>query len=241
MIAQVRTVSATTHLKTFGGMSAAAAFQCSDGEKYVFKHPGLKRALVAEHVVGRLGQHMGAPCMDVYYGEVPQALIQLDPSLARFKGGLSHATKFVDGLREGRGRPEHFVAPINRARFAYLAILYPWLHAADHQLLYELVPPNLVYSHDHGLFFPGSQTWTAATIIGQTTTAATDPFFDPIALSAEEKAAAIKALEDLTPSDIDTAVSGARIEWGVTDQDLSALGSRLKQRRIDLLSRMPKT
>jgi hypothetical protein len=222
-------------------MSAAAAFLSSDGEKYVFKHPGLQSALVAEHVVGRLGCHMGAPCMEVFYGEVPQALIDLDPSLARFKGGLSHATKFIDGLREGRGRPQHFDTPVNRARFAYLAILYPWLQAADHQLMYELSLPNLVYSHDHGLFFPGAHKWTAAGIAVQTTTAAKDPFFDPIALTVVETAAAVKALGDLTDSDIEEAVRGGRPEWGVTAEDLSALSACLKLRKVDLLSRLPKT
>ena len=59
-------------------MSTASVFLCSDGEKYVFKHPGLKRALVAEHVVGRLGRHMGAPCMEVFYGDVPEASNEAD-------------------------------------------------------------------------------------------------------------------------------------------------------------------
>jgi hypothetical protein len=44
--------------------------------------------------------------------------------------------------------------PENRSRFARLAILYGWLQAKDRQFLYRKLNPKLVYSHDHGTFFP---------------------------------------------------------------------------------------
>jgi hypothetical protein len=43
-------------------------------------------------------------------------------------------------------------------RFALLAILYGWLQAQNRQFLYEK-PSKLVYSHDHGHFFPNGPNW----------------------------------------------------------------------------------
>jgi hypothetical protein len=233
------TVSATTHLKTFTGMSTAGLFLCTDGEKYVFKHAALQRALVAEHIVGRLGIRIGAPCMEVFYGEVPGALIALQPELARFGVGKCHATRFIDGLVERKGQPAYFDIPINRSRFAALLVLYTWLHAADHQLMYELAPPNQVYSHDHGLFFPGSHGWSAATIVGATT-CAKDRFFDPIGLLPAELVSSVEALRGVTDIEIDEIVNGALADWGVTDAELVALASCLRARRVDCLTKLGK-
>lgn len=218
-------------------MSSTGLFLCSDGNKYVFKPPTLQRALVAEHVVGRLGSLLGAPCMEVCYGDVPEDLIAIQPGLAAYKGGKAHATRFIDGLVERRGVPAHFDVPQNRGRFASLLVLYTWLQAADHQLMYELALPNLVYSHDHGLFFPGAHQWSAATIAGSTVTVR-DSFFNPIGLQQNEIDPAIAALEGVTDGGIEEIVKSALPEWGVSTAELDALHVCLSKRRLDCLIRL---
>ena len=45
-------------------------------------------------------------------------------------------------------------------RCALLAVMYGWFQAGDNQLLYRKTPPELVFSVDHGHFFPGGPEWT---------------------------------------------------------------------------------
>lgn len=233
----VRTVTVRTHLRDFTGMSLAALVTCDDGAKYVIKRSSLGRALVAEHVVARLGLRIGAPCMEVCLANVSAELIALDPKLARFAGGQAHAVAFVDGLVEIR-KVTHEMHPFNRARFARLYILFSWTQASDHQFMYQLTAPNLVYSHDHGLFFSGRNNWTPAQLA-----AAYSPQLDgaigALGFKAGELAPIRAELESVTDQEIVEIVQGVPAAWGVAQADLNSLAAYLSARRKSLLGMLP--
>lgn len=234
----VKTVAVRTHLNDFGGMmSHAALIIADDGAKYVIKRAGLGRPLVAEHVVARLGRRIGAPCMDVCFATLPAELLVADPNLGRFAGGRAHASGFVDGLVEIR-RVTHEVHPLNRARFALLYILFSWTHASDHQFMYELQPPNLVFSHDHGLFFVGRQQWSAAGL-GAAHTPQLDGPIGSLVFTPAELALGRQELQSVTDQEIADIVSGVPSEWSVSTDDLKALAAYLSARRTALLTLLP--
>jgi hypothetical protein len=233
----ISTVAVQTHLNDFGGMSQAALVICDDGRKYVIKRASLGRPLVGEHVVARLGLRIGAPCMEVCLATLSGELIALDPKLARFASGPAHASIFVDGLQEIRNIT-HAVHPLNRTRFAMLYILFSWAHASDHQYLYELKPPNLVYSHDHGLFFSGAQNWTAAGLTSSHIPKL-DATFQSLAFTAQDLALGRTELESVTDAEIAGVVNAVPLAWGATGDDLNALIAYLCARRKALLGMLP--
>lgn len=215
-------------------MSNAALVRCDDGRNYVIKRCTLGRPLVAEHVVGRLGVHIGAPCMEVAFAQVTPALIALDPKLARFAGGIAHATVEVPGVSEYKG-VQHAAFPQNRERFARLQVLFSWMLAADHQFMYELAAPHLVYSHDHGKFFAGQENWTA-----QTLTAAApiqlDGVLSAIGFTPAELKGAVGGLRATTDVELAEAVGFVPPAWNVPPADLAALVDYVRLRRAALLA-----
>lgn len=233
-LAPVVVVEVRTHLNDFGGMSSAALVQCDDGRKYVIKRASLGRPLVAEHVVGRLGMRIGAPCMYVALARVPPDLIALDPKLARFAGGIAHATLHVPNVSEHRG-VQHAQFPQNRERFLRLLILFSWMFAADHQFMYELTAPHLVYSHDHGLFFAGHHNWTAHSLAAAGAVQL-DRVLSGIGFAAVEIREAVRDLRTVTEVEIAEAIRMVPADWNVPAADLAALVDYLRSRHTNLLA-----
>ena len=119
-------VGIATVLGPVRGASKGARVRCSDGRLYVVKGTQVGRALVADHVVGRLGTAMGAPVPEVGLVNVPAEFVEEETFTLRARGfvpGVGHgsvlARKFDDGWDV-----EHIDAPGNRERFALLAALY---------------------------------------------------------------------------------------------------------------------
>jgi hypothetical protein len=175
--------------------------------------------------------------MEVCLATVPEELIAADPSLTRFSGGPAHASTFIDGLVELR-HVAHQVHPLNRSRFALLFMLFSWTSASDHQFMYELQPPNLVYSHDHGLFFTGAHGWSPGILAG-----AHVPQFDgplgALSFTPAELAAGRQELQSVTDEEIAAVVNSVPAAWGVGQNDLSALIAYLCARRTALLGMIP--
>jgi hypothetical protein len=233
----VRTVTVKTHLSDFVGMSTAALVRCDDGKQYCIKRATLGRPLVAEHVVARLGLRIGAPCMDVCLAVVPEELIAIDPKLTRFKGGIAHGSFYVEGLVEKR-QVAHSDIPINRARFARLFLLFTWTSASDHQFMYEVKPPHLVYSHDHGLFFSGGPNWNVGTLAAAQAVSA-DQVLGDLSFTGAELQDARADLASVTDTEIGHVVADVPKEWGISDAERSALVSYLSERRKGLLQTIP--
>ena len=69
--------------------------RCDDERDYVLKGSQNGRKLVADHVVGRLGQLLGAPVGDTSFATIPDELIAIEPQLADVGAGICHATLWV--------------------------------------------------------------------------------------------------------------------------------------------------
>ena len=233
-LAPVRTVQVRTHLADFTGMSAAALVQCDDGQKYVIKRGSLGRALIAEHVVGRLGVRIGAPCMEVGFAIVPGELIAADAKLGQFNGPICHASSYLPNVSEQKA-VSHWDTPQNRKRFAQLQILYSWTLAGDHQFMYEVSAPHLVYSHDYGLFFPGHNNWSPITL-SNASPVQLDAAFAKVGLQATEVKSAAAGLREISGDEIMESVNSIPSAWGVQAADLQTLGGFLIVRRENLLN-----
>src|SRR5208337_1393498 len=116
-------------------------------------------------VIGLLGKAMQAPVGEVLFVQVSQELIDMNPAmLGHLQAGLAHGCLFVPNVSERLG-VTHFQETPNRTRFARLAVLYGLAQANDHQFFYSSAPANLVFSFDHGHFFPGGPQWTREALL----------------------------------------------------------------------------
>jgi hypothetical protein len=177
--------------------------------------------------------------MDVALARVPDELIAADPKLARYAGGLAHATAYVPNVSEFKG-VQHAQFPQNRERFARLLVLFSWMVASDHQFMYGLAAPHLVYSHDHGLFFPGQAQWTRQSLaaVGQVQL---DAKLAAIGFTPAELQLAAAELRGVTDLEIAEAVGFIPVEWSVPGADLTALTDYMTARRTSVLDLIDRT
>jgi hypothetical protein len=226
---------AETVLGTLAGASGSVIFNCEGGRKFVAKGTRNQKGLVAEHVVARLGQLLEAPVGDTVLVEVPDAL-RSDPAVAAMGPGLAHGTRFIENLTN-REAIAYTDVPANRARFARLCVLYSLAGAADWQLFYT-TGERLVYSLDHGHFFPGGPGWSAAGLRAALRPAV-DPWFAAANLTNVELADARTLLEGITDQDVEAVLAGPPPEWPFTVDERDALNVYLRSRRDVLLAVLP--
>jgi hypothetical protein len=150
-------IKAVTFIKRWQTDSRPALLSCEDGKRYVVKQKA--RVILNDQVVARLGKFLGAPTGEVAFIDVPIELIAAEPEMQGIQPMVFHGNRWIDGCTEYRGIM-NLDLPANRTRFAFLAILYGWTLASDHQYIFRDDPPRLVYSVDHGHFFPGGPSWT---------------------------------------------------------------------------------
>jgi hypothetical protein len=240
----VRTRSTVLRAVTFHGrissFSRPARVTCDDGNVYIVKGRQngrgreLNRALVNDHVVGRLGMLLGAAVADVALVDVSE-LAAIEPGMADMMPSVAHATRLVPEVSDRRG-VEYFHVPENRPRFGTLAVLYSWAGCfSDHQLIYGNNPPNLVYSVDHGHFFGNGPVWTVDVLKGRPE-AALDRFFDPCSLTQLELGAAAQLLAAITDREIAGAVAGPLDDWEITQTERIALAEYLIKRKGELVA-----
>jgi hypothetical protein len=230
--------SAETFLHSWPSYSAPAAVRCTDGRDYVIKASRDDKAVVNEQIVARVGRCIGAPVARPRFVELTQELIDLEPKLRNRRPGIAHATELIEDCSDRSG-VEYTNVPENRARFALLAVLYGWTHAGDHQLIYRNVPPRLVYSVDHGHFFPGGPHWVSSFLADGSPQVVPAAPFGPLvsecALRGEEIARAVIALVRVTADDIVEAVAAPPADWAVTLAERVAMAEYLLRRRDALL------
>jgi len=193
--------------------------------------------MIADHVVGRIGQLLGAPVPEVAFVDVPAALVAAQPEIAAFLPGVGHGSKYVPNTTE-REQISHVNEPVNRDRFARLAVLFGWAHGADHQFIYEKVAPPRVYSHDHGHFFPGGPGWTGASL-AQHNANVDNSIVNGCNLTPAEIAHAIARLNQVDPADLEGVVAGVPGEWDITPDERTAMVGFLTMRRLALIAQYP--
>jgi hypothetical protein len=239
LLADARTTAPTvlagaTFLKKWATASQPVLLTCvaADGSHhdYVVKGRQAGRMVFNDQVVARLGQQLGAPVGEPALVDVPQALIDVEPEMAHMLAGVSHGTRFLVGYSE-RLAYDRASEGVNRSRFAALALLFGWIHASDHQFIYENAAPHTVVSVDHGHFLPNGPDWTVASLAGAPVSAPDAGVVAGAALTDEELDEARAALRPLTNEQIAEALVVPPDEWGVSEDERQALARYLADRR----------
>ena len=176
---------------------------------------------------------MGAPVARVGLVHIPAELIREEKALAHLSPGVAHGSLWIEDLHESRAF-ESVSLPQNRLRFADLAILYGWCEAFDHQFLYRNSPPPLVYSADHGHFFPEGPDWGGKLYRAESVTP--DPqILGAVHVAADDLRTACAKLNGIDNADIAAAVAAPPDSWGVPMSDRVAMASYLSTRRVRML------
>lgn len=228
--------TAYTFLKKWGSASAPVQLRCDDGQEYVVKGPQTGRVAVNDQIVGRLGEALGAATGRVGLIDVPAELIAAEPELSHLTAGLCHGSLWIRDSTERLGF-EHADIPQNRQRFALLAVLYGWVVANDHQFIYLKMPPNLVFSVDHGHFFPGGPNWTRDSLATAPRAEADVAIAGACALTEEELRTACGELVSIDSRTIAGAVATPPDQWGILLEERVALAEYLARRQSEMLER----
>ncbi len=167
---------------------------------------------------------------------MPAELIAVQPELSHIRTGLCHGSLWIRDCTDRLGF-EHANEPPNRSRFARLAILYGWIGANDHQFIYLKDPPHLVFSVDHGHFFPGGPNWTAATLAGAPQASPDPTVISGCALTDVELRTACLELEGVDGRIIAAAIAAPLDDWGISANERIVVAEYLFRRRSELLVR----
>jgi len=232
--------AAQTFHKAWGSASKPVCVKCSDGIYRVLKakidDKDSGRGCFNDQVIARLAQKLGAPVPPPSIVILPKVLVDAEPNLKHMPPGPCHASEFRDHHSDRMGVANTGLKE-NRPRFASLAVLYGWMHASDHQVIYPNDPPPLVLSVDHGHFIGnGSPAWTPEMITARPYASADQTIVTGASLTQEELVEACKPLATITAEEIAEAVGAPPEEWGVSTEHRVALAKYLWKRRTELLT-----
>jgi hypothetical protein len=189
---------------------------------------------VNEQIVGHLGKLVNAPIPPVQIVGVPTDLVILNRlELDHLYAGLAHGSPLQENCTDKKWLANTDV-PENERRFAALAVLYGWAYANDPQMIYCLTKPHLVWSVDHGNFFPGGPNWTVAHL-----QAADDASVHSEILTVCRDYATRETLDVLAtvqPEQIATAVAAPPKTWAIAVEERRELAIMLEKRRNELLA-----
>jgi hypothetical protein len=217
-----------------GSGSEAQYLTCSDGLTYVVKFIGNRhgtRILATEQVIGSIGRYLGAPIPPVAHVEVSSAMIGAQglringqPAVA----GVHHGSRLELECTDREGLTYTDEAE-NKPRFAALSVLFAWVLAGDQQWIYKKQAPHLAFSVDHGMFLPGQNGWTAATL-ASAGGPQIDPQFAALRLERDLYKDFVERLGGITHLAVTAAIARILPEWGVSEADKVALAQFLLRR-----------
>jgi hypothetical protein len=221
--------------KKWGSASAPVVLGCEDGHDYVVKGQQAGRAIINEQIVGRLGAELGAPVGQVNLIEVPADLIGMQADLKHMPAGVSHGSRLIPGCSDRQWIAHHDV-PENKQRFAALAVLYGWIPAGDHQLIYRQTAPHVVFSVDHGHFFPGGPNWTVAGLNGAGPAVLYGELMSGCKITREELRTVEDRLRTVSVTTIAEAIATPPDTWNITVEERVAVAAYLATRKEQLLA-----
>ncbi|NER98437.1 MAG: hypothetical protein F6J86_32200 [Symploca sp. SIO1B1] len=206
-----------------------------DKREYVIKGQQAGRQIINDQIIARLGCAMDAPVAEPQIVEIDRELLELDPTFDYLTPGKAHGVVFIPDCSDDREGIRFVVQQENRKRFALLAVLFGWTFGGDLQFIYKMSRPNLVFSVDHGHFFPSGPNWTIATLND-----APNPVINPeirsqCSLEKLEIEEALEALQGVTEEKIIQAVASPPKEWELTIEERIALVEYLITRQQQLL------
>lgn len=210
-----------------------------DKQEYVIKGQQAGRQIINDQIIARLGQAMGAPVAEPRIVEIDEELVD-DPEFSYLTPGTAHGVIFIPDCSDDREPVQYIKQPENRSRFALLAVLYGWVKAHDQQFIYKTARPNLVFSVDHGHFFPSGPNWTIATLrdtLKQTPQPPADELLSSkCKFSNEEIVTALEHLQAITEQKIIQAVASPPKQWQITIEERVVLVEYLMTRQHRILS-----
>ena len=222
---------------TYQSCSKPALMACSDNHDYVVKWYMPSRMIVNDQIIGILGKALGAPVPEVSLVELVPDLIHADPALNHFRAGICHGSRFIKDVSENRENFNFTYVQENRTRFALLAVLYGLAFVAgDHQFLYKKQSPRLVYSHDHGHFFPKGPDWTVESLDRAPKSTLDDTIIQKCDFTTTEITEALQPLQKVDNPCIAMAVAAPPEHWGLSLEERVALAIYLEKRRDSLLA-----
>jgi hypothetical protein len=228
---------AHTFLRSLDGVSDPVAVACDDGREYAVKGRQCGRSIVNDHVVGMLGALLEAPVAEVRLVTIPPDLVQVESALRHIPPGVCHGSLWIPGCRELEvGTESEIGVPENSLRFARLAVLFGWVGGKDRQFICHETPPPLVYSVDHGHFFPDGPNWTTEGLLGAPKALPDGTLRRRARLAMSEVTTACQALASVLPGQLAKVVAQPPDEWGISLGERVALASYLERRRSELLT-----
>jgi hypothetical protein len=207
-----------------------------DKREYVIKGQQAGRQIVNDQVVARLGMAIGSPVGEPCIVEISEELIAEDSKFSYLTPGTAHATVYIPKCSSQREEINYTNQPENRERFALLILLYGWVYANDYQFIYKNARPNLVYSVDHGHFFPGGPEWNQRDLLEAANAEIHPRLVSKCQLKPEEISQGLMLLDAVSEESIIQAVAAPPREWGFTIDERVTMVEYLVKRRQDLLA-----
>jgi hypothetical protein len=223
-------VEAHTFIKKWPSASQPVLLRCDDSREYVVKGLQAGRMVANDQIVARIGCIADAPVGVPAMVNVSAELIAAEPEMQHMSPGVGHGTEYIPGCSD-RQAYEHAAVAANQPRFAALALLFGWMHAGDHQFIYENVSPHIVHSVDHGHFFPNGPNWDAASLANAGAPSVDAGVVAGAALTAEALAAADTLFQAANDAQIAEIIALAPAAWGLGDGESCALAGYLAGRR----------
>ena len=229
-------VMAHTYHRTFPTYSKPALLVCGDNDdEYIVKGSQVGRAIINDHIVGRLGTELTHAVPPVALIEVPQELVNAQPELRNMSTGLAHGSRWVPDCSDREWiRSDQIVE--NRERLAVLSLLYGLACANDRQLIYQNKSPKLVYSVDHGHFFPRGPNWAIADLNAAADIQPDHEIVTKLSLTRDDLRRACCTIVSLTDQRIAAAIAAVPEEWIFPMADRVALAKYLENRRDGLIT-----
>ncbi|MFB6372811.1 MAG: hypothetical protein ABEN55_06800 [Bradymonadaceae bacterium] len=213
-----------------------------------------KRAIIADQIIGRLGQAMRAPVMPVRRICVPEHIVESNAELQNddFPTGIAHACLYEpdttkEDVQKGEKGVKHLSEDNNRKRFAELAVLYGWAgFVHDQQFMYRVLNAGdgekelerQVISFDHGHGLPGKQNWSI-----QDLQEADAPSLDSVIRSVvdfedEHLNDSGQNLHEVSDDDIASAVAAPPGSWGISVEERVELAQYFESRRDQFVDKL---
>jgi len=233
-------IKATTYLAKISTASQPVKITANNGKDYLVKGLQNNRMIVNEQVVGVLGELLGAPVPSPTLIDLPDALIKTQNEMSHMPPGVSHGSPWVSDCSDRDNHVKHTDLPENKPRFTALAVLYSWVHGNDKQWIYSNNSPYLVYSVDHGHFFPGGPEWKVNDLKNNLNVQI-DPIFNSCGFTSEDFKPFYAKLGTSKHEMIAEAVARPPDSWSIDDDERIELAIYLEERCEKLLQLLGKT
>jgi len=228
---------AHTFIQQGESFSRPVWLECEDNNIYVVKGQHAGRSIFNDQMIARLGSALDAPVGTPALITIPEELKRNEPQLQDVTAGVAHGTQWEKDTTD-RQWLAYTEKEYNRPRFALLSILYGWLCANDHQLIYHNQEPHYVYSVDHGHFLPNGPNWTIESLAQAPNAQPYEELRVGCNLTPNDVELGLKALKKVSFLNIIEAVAFPPDEWGVNMEERVAMAQFVISRQKAMLENL---